>query len=520
MKSILKFINGHKIITSAILLAIIAITFFTFNRGADSPYEFVIAQRQNITQEVNVTGRVQAAESVDLAFEKSGRVSSIYINIGSTVFEGQKLISQNNSDLLAQLNEAQANIKAQQAQLDELQAGTRPEDVLIKKTELQKAEQDLNNIHNSILNELEDSYTKADDAVNTKTTLIFSGSASGFYELTFTACNNQAETNATDLRATSDHRLDDWRAELDNCNTGTSEKELEETIKNAKEHLIVFKEFLRHTNTTLTTGCARNNSALDTYRTNVSSARANIDTAISNTISLEQSIISQKTTVAKAEQELNLKLAGARPEQIAAQEAKVAQAEAGAQNIHAQINKTILISPINGIVTRQETKVGEIVAANTSIVSIISKGKFEIETFIPEVDIPKIKISDLANLTFDAYSADEIFTARVTAINPAETIIEGVATYKITLHILENDPRIRPGMTANIDILTAAKENIIAIPQRAIIYQNGNRIVRLLNNNDVVSEIMVQTGLRGSDGNIEITSGIKEGDKVIVFEKQ
>ncbi|HJN62222.1 MAG TPA: hypothetical protein QGH92_01300, partial [Candidatus Parcubacteria bacterium] len=95
-------------------------------------------------------------------------------------------------------------------------------------------------------------------------------------------------------------------------------------------------------------------------------------------------------------------------------------------------------------------------------------------------------------------------------------IVDGVATYKVTFQFIEDDERIKSGMTANIDITSDNRENVIAVPQRSIIRKNGDKFVRILDGNNV-KEIKVETGLYGSDGNIEIIRGINEGDKVITF---
>ena len=73
-------------------------------------------------------------------------------------------------------------------------------------------------------------------------------------------------------------------------------------------------------------------------------------------------------------------------------------------------------------------------------------------------------------------------------------------------------------MTANINILTAYREDVVSVPQRAIITKNGDKIVRILEE-EKIKEVKVKVGLRGSDGNTEIISGVNEGDKVIVFLK-
>jgi multidrug efflux pump subunit AcrA (membrane-fusion protein) len=175
-----------------------------------------------------------------------------------------------------------------------------------------------------------------------------------------------------------------------------------------------------------------------------------------------------------------------------------------------------------------EAKVGEVVFPSSpysdsrvTFVSIISDKNYEIEVNVSEVDIAKIKSGDTAIITLDAYGDETEFYATVTSIEPAETIIEGISTYKVKLQFNEQDEQIKSGMTANIDILTAKKENVITIPQRAIITKAGQKIVRVIE--DVpeknlinINEVIVKTGLRGSDGRIEILEGINEGDEVVI----
>ncbi|MEK7067539.1 MAG: efflux RND transporter periplasmic adaptor subunit, partial [Patescibacteria group bacterium] len=205
-----------------------------------------------------------------------------------------------------------------------------------------------------------------------------------------------------------------------------------------------------------------------------------------------------------------MKKAGSTTEQIAGQEAQVQSAEANVKNYQALVAKTILTAPMSGTVAKQDAKVGEIVSANTTVVLLISANNFEIEANIPEADIAKIKVGDTADVTLDAYGNDVHFEVKVTEIDPAETVIEGVSTYKTTFQFANEDIRVKSGLTANLDILTDKKENVIAIPSRAITTNGENKTINILENG-AIKEIRVTTGLRGSDGNVEITSGISEG---------
>lgn len=75
-------------------------------------------------------------------------------------------------------------------------------------------------------------------------------------------------------------------------------------------------------------------------------------------------------------------------------------------------------------------------------------------------------------------------------------------------------------MTADVDILTAKKEGVILIPQRAVISTNGDKLVRVLGKGNEVKQVQVKTGLRGSNGEIEIVEGLTGGEKVIISIKE
>ena len=124
-------------------------------------------------------------------------------------------------------------------------------------------------------------------------------------------------------------------------------------------------------------------------------------------------------------------------------------------------------------------------------------------------------------MTLDAYGSDIIFDAAVTLMDPAETVLEGVPTYKVTLQFVKADDRIRSGMTANTEILTHEHDGVLYIPTRAIIINDdGSRSVRVLNKDGkTFATSTVKIGLKGSSGTTEIVSGVKVGDKVVTYIK-
>jgi len=133
----------------------------------------VDVKRGQVISEVSVTGKVKPLKSIDLAFEQSGRLSRMLVSVGDEVYQGQSLAVLDNAGIYAQLAQAKANVKAQQAKLDELKRGARTEDLSAKTSELKKAQEDLKGYLDDVVNVLNDAYSKSDDAVRIKTGNLF-----------------------------------------------------------------------------------------------------------------------------------------------------------------------------------------------------------------------------------------------------------------------------------------------------------------------------------------------------------
>ncbi len=488
--------------------------------GSSSPaYDTATVQRGDVTQEVSVTGRIKAAQSVDLAMEKGGRVARVYADVGARVVAGQLLVQLENADLVAQLQQAEANFKAQQAKLDELKTGTRPEEIQIQEIKVQNAQVALEDARRNLVDKINDAYTKSDDAIRNKVDQIFNNPLSSSPQVSFIGGSAALETQVEADRPTLEAMLLQWHTALLGLDTTNHEAMSDLASKNL-EHVKAFLEEVALLVNSLTANTSISQTTIDSYKADVSTARTNVNTAIGALSTAQEKYRTAVSTLVLADNQLTLEKAGTVVQQITAQEAQVEEAEANIKNYQAQVYKTIIRSPIAGIVTKQDAKVGEIVAANAAVTAVISDQQYEIEANVPEVDIPKIKIGNSAKVTLDAYGSNAVFNATVVKIDPAETIIEDVATYKITLQFTQADERIKSGMTANIDVVTAQREGVLTIPQRAVSGRNSTRTVQVLDSSSAQPrEVQVTVGVIGSDGRIEILSGIQEGDVVVVGEK-
>ncbi len=421
------------------------------------------------------------------------------------------------SELLAQLAETQANLAAQNAKLDELKRGTRREEIQIQEVRVANAEIALADARQYLVDKIKESYTKSDDAIRNTADQFFNSPRSFSPQLSFSGTDGILKSKLENSRSNLEAMLVNWNEHLKSL---SSASDLSSYSFEAAYNLDQVKDFIDSAAlaiNVLTPNSNLTQTTIDSWKSGVSTARTALNTGIANLTAALEKMRAAQSSLDLEKNELLLEKAGSAPEAISAQEAQINQASAKVENIRAQIEKSLLRSPIAGTVVRQDAKIGEIVSGNVVVISVISEGNLKIEANIPEVDIGKIKIGDPAVIALDAYPA-EYFPGKISYVDPGETIIEGVTTYKVTMQFDKEDARIRSGMTADIDILTAEKNGVIVIPQRAVIARNGDRFVSLLFEKSV-REVAVETGIRSFEGMVEITKGLSGGEEVIVSVK-
>lgn len=541
MKKRYKFIKKPIFFIPAIII-IIVLGLALFSGEKKPTYESTIVSRGDVIQEVSTTGRVKPVESVDLAFERSGKVISVGVNVGDKVVTGETLAFLENQELSAQVLQAQASLEAEQAKLNEMKKGTRLEEIQSAETRLNNAQVGVINAQNKAIADLESANTSA---VNAGQAGVTAGKNALLtltdLQLKYFTDNSFESQNLANLKALAIKSL--LGAENGGTMVASSIGALNGGAFGDIQLVMLSKDYsnldLVLTNVIDAIQKVRNalnavpisNAMTSTEKTTLAAEKTSIENYLNSVSIKKEALAVQKITndlsvaaaqseLALAQDNLNLKKAGYTAEQIQAQEARVKSSEANVLTYQAQLSKTIIRAPFDGIVTKQDAKVGEIITANVAIISMISDKNFEIEVNVPESDMTKIKIGNSARVTLDAYGKDVEFNAQVVSIDPAEIIFEGIATYKTKLNFISEDERIKSGMTANIDILTAEKKDVIIVPQRAISQIDGDKIIKVIGLDEEIIERKVEIGLKGSDGNIEIISEINVGDEVIVFMKE
>lgn len=274
-------------------------------------------------------------------------------------------------------------------------------------------------------------------------------------------------------------------------------------------------------------------SAVLAYNTNVAGSEKNLAQAQTN---LDNAVITARNGLATAQTSGAEQIAKAQAGTSSAYEAwKVAEAQlnkikaparaedvvaaqAALDSIKKQIEDSIIKTPADGTITKINYEIGEQPASGSAFISMLGDNHFGIEVLVSEADIAKVKKGDKAEITLDAFGPEEKFSGQIFFIEPAETVVQDVIYYKIEVGFDAGDRGVKSGMTANVNVITAEKNNVLIMPARAIVEKEGGKYVRILSNKKI-SESAVEIGLRGDGGMVEVLSGVNKGDEAVTFIK-
>lgn len=157
--------------------------------------------------------------------------------------------------------------------------------------------------------------------------------------------------------------------------------------------------------------------------------------------------------------------------QLILQEAQVQQAMAALNSAEIDLRYTKIISPVDGIVVSKEVEVGQTVAASFQTPTLFNVAedltKMQIEASVVEADIAKVKDGQTVEFSVDSYN-DEVFYGIVTQVRNNPIATSNVVTYEVIIEIDNKDLKLKPGMTANVEIITSEKQKVWLVPNKAL----------------------------------------------------
>ncbi len=179
-------------------------------------------------------------------------------------------------------------------------------------------------------------------------------------------------------------------------------------------------------------------------------------------------------------------------------------------------NNCTLISPINGYVTSKNVAVGGIASSASPAMTVADVSKLKIDTSVSEYIVSDLNVGDSVDIHISTLG-DETYKGIIEAISPAPSA--GSLTYPIKISISDDTGKIKAGMFAEIRIISSEKEDTLCVPSDCVIMKNGTSVIVTLDKENIPKYNDVTTGIDNGEY-VEILSGIKEGDKIVISGQQ
>ncbi|MBP7080208.1 MAG: HlyD family secretion protein [Rhodocyclaceae bacterium] len=221
----------------------------------------------------------------------------------------------------------------------------------------------------------------------------------------------------------------------------------------------------------------------------------------------------------KAQTTYDAALAGLRVTEAQTQngEAIVRQRQAQVAQARIDLERTSIRAPVDGVVVKRSVEPGQTVAASLQAPELFVIAKnlsdMQVEASIDEADVGRVKLGQKARFTVDAFPGQN-FEGEVRQVRKAATVVSNVVTYTVVISAENPQLALLPGMTANVQIATAHKDNVLKVPNAALRFRPTNAVSPAPSGNRKSSPERGRVWVVGSDGSplsVEVGLGLGDG---------
>lgn len=481
------YIVSHKVLSIIALIIIIGVGYFIYKKSTSTAgeisYVTTTVQKGTIIATTTGSGQVSASNQIDIQPKVSGQITWVGVVAGQHVSAGQALVSIDATDAQKAVRDAEANLEG--AQLD------------LQTTQVQNTNDDdsqqtaVQNAYQSLLNSSLAATSDDVDATSNVTAPSITGNYTKNVEATITIKVYQSESGTS--------------FEANDGSTGATIGSgiVSTTIPEPIGDTGLYIKFANTQSSQPLWTIAIPNTAAPDYLSNYNAYQDALKNQEENS-----------TTSTITQLDIQTKELAVTKAQNALQDAKDALADYTVR------------APFDGVIAVLDAKLGDM-ASSTAVATIVTTHQLA-DISLNEVDVAKIALGDKATLTFDAVDGLSI-AGVVNEIDTVGTVTQGVVNYAVQIGFDTQDPRIKPGMSVGAAIITDVETDALLVPNGAVKTKNGSSYVQVFtpplgaaseNGQGIISaitpgQVPVTIGL-SNDTSTEITSGVNEGDQVVL----
>jgi HlyD family secretion protein len=502
------------VLAAAILIAGVFL-FLQSRTGQPSPEDVqtgdtVAAFIGDLAASATASGQVEAVRSANLAVAEPGTVEAVLVSAGSIVEAGDTLVQLDQRDLTLNVERMRQNVTLREAELQALLAGASTADIVAAQAAVQSAQANLDDLLAGPTDE-----EIAESAANIRQQQAAIQSASAAY-------NSTADSIKASSLASAEADLVDAQIAFDQAkerNEDFAFSFTHEAMIDAQEQLAIAQAKVDELKAGPNQGSLSSASAdISAAQANLNKSQADYDALLAGPTGAQ--IRAAESSLAKAKADLADLTKGASPQEITIAEAELEQARIDLLSAEEALADSVIVAPFDGLVTDVLVSVGE--RATGNVVDLVS-GQFKAVLQVDELDIGALSVGQPAVISFEAWP-DAALSGEIYSIAPSSSgDAEGIVKYDVTLRFEPGDLPILVGMTADAQLITDQKQDVLLVPNAAVTAdrQAGTYSVNLVvgdqDGRPLVEEREVEIGLKDKNFT-EILSGLSAGDIVQIGE--
>ena len=503
------FLGAHKFLSVIVLVVVVGGGWYWYSLANKAvvvtKYVVEKATTGTVIASVSGSGQMQAGTTISIKATGSGNVLAIPAHVGETVVAGQLLVQLDTTNEARALAQAKLSLQSAQLSLSKLIEAPATTTLLQDQNALAQAQANLVAASTTLTKDYQSGFDTLSSAfidfqnVTLGLQNFVNGNDLGkgqtdpdayvnlmpsYLQAAVVPYREDVVANFSVAMAAYTQNLADYHAATRSSDPQTLDSLFTETYHTAQtvsEAVKAVKDLLNYVvnNYPAGQGLAQLPVITTTLQTNMGNYTNTANNDVTNLSGAISTISNDRTTLANAQFSLNESssslatlLAGVDPLDVQSSQLSIQQQQLSLQTAQQNYDNDYIRAPIAGVVASMPAVIGE--APTSPVATLVGNGQVAAVT-LNEVDAAKVKVGDKATLTFDAITGLSV-AGTVVELDPVGTVSQGVVNYNAQIALAVPNDQIKPGMSVTATIVTQADQDVIAVPNAAVVKQGDCKL--------------------------------------------
>ena len=456
----------------------------------------IIRPADTAVDRVTAAGNIELVDTTQVVAQVNGYVEEVMVEVGDLVSGGDLLVALERGDLRRAVDQARISLTSAELQLENLLAAASAAEVAAAEADLKSAQENLAEVQN--------------------------GASDGELAAARSSASSAWARYDDLLDGASENERIQLAAAVENAHVSMQEAQTEYDKVAWREDVGMTRQAAQLQQATIAY-----ESALAAYEEAVAPAsKADLQSALSQAQTAQQqlddllagptavNIAAAEAQVAAAQSRLDTLLRGADKTDIELAQLSIDQAQLTLLGARIDLVNAELAAPATGTVLRVNVDESDRISAGTVAITLADLSQLQLMIDVAEVDIPKISVGQLADVTIDAFP-ERVFAGMISGIEPSSSAAEGVIDYPVTVRLIDEAlAKVRPGMTAVATLRSEMADARWLVPTTAVQEYNGETVVVKTGDEQTQPVMVVVEGVQG-EWTVVRSAQLQNGDEVM-----